>query len=157
MLVEEARKKLDALALEDVKELARRELLKRDQNTLADACLTLMDREQLTEWAVPVVVNEDAVKEVQPVKYGRLNGEALKRLFPTSTVEEDRLRIPLDDCVKLTNETFEQHGVRLVCEGYGGSSLLMGGWAPIPEDVEEKDEAVQPTGVSAGREEAKKE
>ena len=153
MLVEEARKKLDALALEDVKELARRELLKRDQNTLADVCLTLMDREQLTEWAVPVVVNEE--KETQPVKYGRLNGEALKRLFPTSTVEEDRLRIPLDDCVKLTNETFEQHGVRLVCEGYGGSSLLMGGWAPIPEEKE--DEAVQPTGVSAGREEAKKE
>lgn len=137
MLVDEAHQKLDTLAIEDVKELARKELLRRDVHTLADVCVTLMDKEQLSEWAVPFVVNEE--REKRPVKYGRLNENALKRLFPKFTVEEDKVRIPLGQSATIANEMFETNSVRLVCEGYSGDHLLMGVWA-IVEEMEEVSE-----------------
>ncbi len=129
MLVDEARRKLDALAMEDVKELARKELLKRDANTLADVCVTLMDREQLSEWAIPSVVSETKKK------YGRLDEQALKRSFPELTVDDGKIRISLSRSVDVTNEMYEA-GVRLVCEGYSGDDLLMSVWAPIEDDHE---------------------
>jgi hypothetical protein len=136
MLVDEAKKKLDVLSLEDVQELARGEFQKRDINTLADVCIALMDKEQLSEWAIPAIISEE---RHHPTKCGRLNEQALKKMFPQFVIENDRVYVPLAQSTVVANEMFEKNSVRLVCEGYSGDDLLMSAFGPIIEDETRMD------------------